>query len=161
VYRIIIVISEKRDKSVSHLLPYGLLLLSLLYFPKLSELNKYANQNYPQALQNYISLAIDVKKSGSDNLVVACRKPAMFYFFSDAFVTNYKYSLDDKEVIKQFINKDVKYVVLDQLASSSTRYLYPAITKNQELFQVINHKKNPDTYLLSFNIEKAKEIFNQ
>ncbi len=83
-------------------------------------------------------------------------------FFSDAFVTNYKYSLDDKEVIQQFVDKDVKYVVLDQLGSSSTpRYLIPAITNNNELFQVINHKKNPDTYLLSFNIEKAKEIFNQ
>ena len=68
----------------------------------------------------------------------------------------YAFSNDDKEVIKQLVDSKVDFVVLDQLGYGSTpRYLYPAIMKNQELFQVVMHLPNPDTYLFAFNKEGA------
>ncbi len=47
---------------------------------------------------------------------------------------------------------------LEQLGYGSTaRYLYPAIVAHQELFPVVGQIPNPDTYLLKFEREKAKE----
>ena len=106
-------------------------------------------------------MAKAVSKQGNKNLVIACRKPDMFHYFSGTYATSYLFSLDDKEVIKSFISSKIDFVVLEQLGYGSTgRYLYPAIMKNQELFQVVMHLTNPDTYLLYFNKEKAKQKLN-
>jgi len=142
-------------------LAYSILLLSIFFIPKISDLHKTAKRDYHPAYKNYFELAESVKKMKTDDLMIACRKPAMFYYYSNSYVTNYRYSLNDKEILKHFIDKKVDFVVLEQLGYSSTaRYLYPAVQKNNELFQIRIHLKNPDSYLLYFDAEKAKEKLN-
>ncbi|MCH8927393.1 MAG: phospholipid carrier-dependent glycosyltransferase [Candidatus Marinimicrobia bacterium] len=160
-YNMINILFESRKKKTPEVLAYGILILSLFFIPKLQEMHKAAKHDYHPAYKNYFELADSVKKMGNNDLVIACRKPAMFYYYSNAYVTNYKFSLNDKEVLKHLIDKQVDFVVLEQLGYSSTvRYLYPAIQKNNELFQVKLHLKNPDSYLLSFDAEKAKKKLN-
>lgn len=163
-YGIYIMISkllETRKKKPPEILAYSILFLSIFFIPNISDLNKTAIRDYHPAYKNYIKLAESVKKMDNNDLVIACRKMAMFYYYSNAYVTNYKFSLNDKEVLKHLIDKQVDFVVLEQLGYSSTvRYLYPAIQKNNELFQVKLHLKNPDSYLLSFDAEKAKKKLN-
>lgn len=73
---------------------------------------------------------------------------------------NYLYSTEPEEVIRDLIDKQIKYVVLEQLGYASTvRYLYPAIVANPELFDLVWQLPDPDTYLLKFNREKAMEKF--
>lgn len=80
--------------------------------------------------------------------------------FSGTRVAGYAYSQDDRAVIQKMLDDGVEYVILDQLGYSSTpRYLYPAIQKNDDLFFVASHVPNPDTYLLKFDREAAKKNF--
>ena len=117
-----------------------------------------AQEDYMPAYKNYFDMAKAVKRQGNKNLIVACRKAEMFYYFSETYVTCPLSSLDDTEVIRDLIRKKVDYLVLEQLGYSSTyRYVYPAVLKNQELFQVVMTLQNPDTYMLYFDLNKAKQ----
>ena len=110
-------------------------------------------------VENYLTIAKTLKRQGDDYLVV-CRKPTLFSYYSDCRTTNYRYTLNDKELIQQLIDINADYVVLEQLGYSSTpKYLLPAIQKNQNLFKLEMHLKEPDTYLLRFNKEKARNQY--
>jgi hypothetical protein len=160
-YEVAVYIFHLFRKTVPEFLPYCFLILSFFMFLSLNEMHDFATQDYPPAYKNYFDMAKTIKKQGNRNWVVACRKADMFYYFSKTYVTMYTFSLDDREVIKGLVDSKVDFVVLDQLGYSSTyRYLYPAIMKNQELFQPVMHLLNPDTYLLYFQKDKAKKKFN-
>lgn len=160
-YELIGLVLKLSKKTIPKVLPYSFLIVAFFMMPMLNDMHEAAAQDYNPAYKNYFDMAKAVKKQGNKELVIACRKAEMFYYFSGTYVTNYLFSLDDKEVIKHFVKYKVDYVVLEQLGYSSTgRYLYPAIIKNQELFQPVMHLLNPDTYLLYFDIEKAKKKLN-
>jgi len=157
-YQLILILVKLAKKTTPNYLPYAFLVLAYFNLPNLENLHLQAAEELNPAYKNYFDMAKAVKKQGGKNLVIACRKAEMFYYYSGAFVTNYQFSLDDKAVIKHLIDNKVDYVVLEQLGYSSTgRYLYPAIMKNQELFQAVMHLQNPDTYLLYFDKVKARQ----
>lgn len=118
--------------------------------------------SYPANYQNFFKIAEEVHKQVPPTTVICSRKPELFYMFSKTAVTMYAWTDNEKELIKGLIDSNVEYVVLEQLGFSSTaRYLYPAIQKNPDLFPIAMHLKNPDTYLLKFDKEKAIKKFNQ
>ncbi len=137
----------------------GLLAVVLLMVPGLSDLHAKANRSYPRAYYNYFQVANELgQKRECGNTLVSCRKPGLFYLFSNCYTTRYASSKDDKKVVSNMVKKGVDYVVLDQLGFSSTaRYLYPAIQKNEGLFTPVLQKEKPNTYLLRFNREKARK----
>ena len=48
-------------------------------------------------------------------------------------------------------SRGADFVVIDQLPFPSTaRYLVPTIRKYPDLFRIVWHVKNPDTYVLGF-----------
>jgi len=152
---------RRSKKALPQYAPYGFLIFVFFMWPMLNNMQVMAKQGYFPAYKNYFDIAKVVKQQGNKNMVVACRKPDMFYYFSGAWVTNYLYSLDDKEVIRDLVKKKVDFVVLEQLGYSSTgRYLYPAIMKNQDLFQVVMQLNDPETYLLYFDKTKARQKLN-
>ena len=117
---------------------------------------------YPPNYQHFFKIAEEVHKQLPPETVVCSRKPELFYMFSRTPSVMYAWSNDDKTLIEDLIRSHTDYVVLEQLGFSSTyRYLYPAIQKHPELFPVVMHLKNPDTYLLKFEREKAKEKFGK
>lgn len=116
---------------------------------------------YPANYQNFFKIAEEVRKQVPPTTVVCSRKPELFYMFGKTAVTMYAWTDNEQELIKGLIDSNVEYVVLEQLGFSSTaRYLYPAIQKNPDLFPIAMHLKNPDTYLLRFDKEKAIKKFN-
>lgn len=139
----------------------GLLVVALLMIPGLSDLHAKANRSYPRAYYNYFQIANELgQKRGCQDTLVSCRKPALFYLFSNCYVTRYASSKDNKKVISKMIEKGVDYVVLEQLGYGSTaRYLYPAIQNNRDLFTPIIQKKKPNTYVLRFNRDRARKKF--
>ena len=141
------------------------LLISLFIFfslPKLQELRAINKMTYPPNYQNFFKIAEEIRKQVPTQTVVCSRKPELFYMYSKTAVTMYAWTENEEELITGLINSGTDYVVLEQLGYSSTgRYLYPAIQKNPELFPIVMHLKNPDTYLLKFDKEKAKQKFKQ
>ncbi|PSQ75627.1 MAG: hypothetical protein BRD35_08550 [Bacteroidetes bacterium QH_7_62_13] len=137
----------------------GLLVVALLMIPGLNDLHAKANRAYPRAYYNYFQVANELgQKQGCRNTLVSCRKPALFYLFSNCHTTRYTSSTDATKVISDMVEKGVDYVVLAQLGYSSTsRYLYPAIQKNKDLFAPVMQKKEPNTYVLKFNRDLARE----
>ena len=115
---------------------------------------------YPPNYQNFFTIAKEVRKRLPANTVVCSRKPELFYMYSKTAVTMYSWTEDQAQLIRDLVEAKVDYVVLEQLGFSSTpRYLFPAIEHNPELFPVMIHLKNPDTYLLRFEREKAQAKF--
>jgi 4-amino-4-deoxy-L-arabinose transferase-like glycosyltransferase len=109
---------------------------------------------YESKWNNYFNLAKSFQKQGAKDLVVSCRKPSLFYLYSETYTTNYKYTPDAEELIADLRKRKADFVILDQLGYSSTfRYLYPAIQNKPEYFEVIAKLENPDTYLLKFKPE--------
>ena len=155
-------ILKKVLKKTIQLIPYSFLLLSLFFINGLKEIHEMAfEKEYYPAYKNYFEMAKQIKKLENTQLLVACRKPGMFYYFANCYVTNYKDSESDREIMTDFIDKKVDYLVLEKLGYSSVyRYLRPAVEKNIELFNVVYYLENPNTFLLKFDIEKAKKKFN-
>jgi hypothetical protein len=109
---------------------------------------------YESKWNNYFNLAKSFQKQGAKDLVVSCRKPSLFYLYSETYTTNYKYTPDAEELIADLRKRKADFVILDQLGYSSTfRYLYPAIQNKPEYFEIIAKLENPDTYLLKFKPE--------
>jgi hypothetical protein len=141
--------------------PWLLLVLCFFAYPKLESLHVQNKAPFPPAYQNFFKIAEDVRKKLPRDVVVCSRKPELFYMFSRSSVSGYAWTEDDRELIKSLIQSKTDYVVFEQLGYSSTaRYLYPAIQKHPEWFEVVVHLPNPDTYLLKFNREKAEKEIN-
>lgn len=149
----------KKETKLTTLLPYAFLIVVFWMFEPVEIQAKRAKQPLPAAYQNYFNIAKEMQKQFPKNTVCCCRKPELFaYYAENIYAVNYIYTLDSDALIQDLIQKEVDYVVLEQLGYGSTaRYLYPAIVAHQELFPVVGQIPNPDTYLLKFEREKAKE----
>ncbi len=149
----------KNQKKNTAIFILATILLLFFSIPELESLHNRNKSEFHPAYKNYFSIAQSVKINLPPKTKVICRKPSLFHFYSECQVSRYKYSLETKEVIEDLVNKNADYVVLEQLGYSSTpRYLYPVIKEYPQLFRTIIHLKNPDTYLLYFEKEKAVQV---
>lgn len=150
-----------KDRLKEHTL-WGLVLLMMLLPVRtpIQNLHAASQRPYPPAYKNYFQLAKQMNKTLPKGTVVICRKPELFcYFAPNIFATYYKFDLDPKVVIADMVERKAEYVILEQLGYGSTpRYLYPAIRRYPQVFPIVQHIKNPDTYLLKFDKEKAEQL---
>jgi len=124
-----------------------LLIVPFLY--KLKPLHDKASAGIQPNWENYFSLAQWANKNIEHGAVVACRKPTIFYLYSNTYTVNYKYTDNPDELIDDLLAKNVDYVVMEQLGYSSTyRYLIPAVRNNMDRFEVIKRFGDPDTFLV-------------
>lgn len=137
--------------------PYIFILLVIFMTPPLRTQGKYAKEPYMPAYQNYFQVAKAIEKQAPRKSVICCRKPELLLYYTPSMYTSrYTYSLDDKVVIRDMVATKTDFVILEQLGYGSTgRYLLPAINKNPELFTLVLHLKDPDTYLFRFERDKA------
>ena len=158
IYSILTTWVFKKESVFTKNLPYIFVAIIFLMIPSVNARAKVAKTSYHPAYKNYFSIAKEMEKQAK-NTVCCCRKPELFrYHAPNVYTTNYLYSTNPNEVLENLIENKVDFVVLEQLGYSSTGlYLYPAIQQNQELFPIVWHLQNPDTYLLKFEREKAVE----
>ncbi|GHT36327.1 hypothetical protein AGMMS49574_27880 [Bacteroidia bacterium] len=142
--------------------PWILSVLLFFSFPKLQELHAINKAPFSIPYQSFFKLAGEVHKNLPPNTVVCSRKPELFYMFSHTPVTGYAWTEDDKALIRGLIESKTDYVVLeDNLGFSQTpRFLFPAIQKNPDFFEMVMNIPNTNTYLLKFNREKAQAEIN-
>lgn len=150
----------------SSIVPQGITILGAIVIftlvkPNLDMLHQIATTDHHPAYKNYFEIAKIVKDKTPKNTYICCRKPALFYFYADRNVSKYTFSPDDKVMIQHMYKAKFSYVILEQLGYGSTpKYLYPTIKKNPEIFKVVMHLKNPDTYLFQFDREAAAKKLN-
>ena len=141
------------------------ILLLLLFIPLRTPLkmqHEISRRPYPAAYKNYFQLAKQMNKNLPEGTFVFCRKAELFSYYAPKLYTAcYKFDIDPLAVIQDMVNRKADYVILEQLGYSSTpRYLYPAIRQYPQLFPVVQHLPNPDTYLLKFNREQAINLLS-
>lgn len=145
----LLTISKLHFKSV--LGPLIFLVIALFLIKPIQQLNKKATNPYPSNWKNYFETAKWIKRQHIDNAVVSCRKPNLFYLYSDSYTCSFPYTENDQAIIKYMTDSKVTHVVLDNLGYRQTYvYLLPAIRKNPQHFATLQHLTNPDTYLLRF-----------
>jgi len=131
----------------------GILLFA--YITPLRNLHYQAIKPYDNSWVNYFEMAQYLQENEHDKVVVACRKPVIFYLHANTFTTNYKYTTDQTLLIQDLRDKKVTYVVLEQLGYSSTlRYLFPVFRDQPDLFEIIKQNDKPNTYLVQLLEEK-------
>ncbi len=129
----------------------------LLAGGKLRALAEESRSPVPPQLAGFVDAAVAVHDRLPASTVVCSRKPSVFYVYAGCHVCNFKYTEDDMQLIRGLVDSKADYVVLDCLGYAATaRYLYPAIMKNRELFEVVAAFRNPQTYLLRFDREVAE-----
>ena len=138
---------------------YITLLLALPAIAPIKEQSAVAGEPFPAAYRNYFTFAQVIQEQLPRGAVVCCRKPELFgYFAPSHYAVRYSFTNDSSVLIANMLKNNVDFVILEQLGYSSTPlYLYPAIVEHQELFQVVATLPAPDTFLLRFDREKAKQ----
>ena len=116
-------------------------------------LHKIATQSrVPDGWVNYFTIAEWAQQNTEPQAVVACRKPILFYLYSDRRTVLYKFTDDSALLLEELKQNKVNYVVLDRLGYGSTgRYLVPAVTKYVDDFFLVRKLENPPTWLLEFH----------
>lgn len=131
--------------------PYVLCILAIFILGQIRTLSRVADEPYPQNYQNYFDMAAWAKDHTPENSIVCCRKPELFYLFSDRKCVNYPFTLDSDSVIHSMEYNKVDFVVVEQLGFGSTgKYLAPAINNNKSRFWILYMLKKPETYFLKF-----------
>jgi len=146
-----IIIKSAGRKSFN---PLFLTMLFVFSFSPINSLNTSAKADYSPAWENYFKMAKWVNKNLDDGVIISCGKPALFYLEAQTFTMRYKFASDPAQLIDDLEEKEVDYVVVDQVYGNTFRYLVPAIRQNPQRFEQVLHLKNPDTYLLKFKSQK-------
>jgi hypothetical protein len=122
--------------------------------PAVKSMGDNVDDPYDQNYQHYFDVAEWANKNLPDTVVIACRKPEIFYYFSGRRSVVYLHDSDSRKLLQHLQEKSVDYVVVEQLGFSSTgKYLVPAIQKNEQQFKILYQTTKPETYLLSFKPE--------
>jgi 4-amino-4-deoxy-L-arabinose transferase-like glycosyltransferase len=125
-----------------------------VYLPKIHELNLVAKQPYLPEYQTYFQAAKWAQRNTNSDIVIATRKPNLFFIFAERACVSYPYIFDHTRFLDSLEAMGVTHVVLEQLGySSGIRYLYPAIAANREKFMVDFQTPKPETYLFRFDNE--------
>ena len=143
-------------------------ILSLLFVPMFLQtgiltkhtiwgLYVYGRMPLPSKFHNYREVSLRLAEIDR-YAVVATRKPELFYIYSGVKARYFLETTDETKLIENLLDGGVKYVVLDQLGMDATfEYLYPCVRNHPELFTTLVTVKNPDTYLLYFDRDRARE----
>ena len=116
----------------------------------LGDLREKGKAEYEPRWHNYFKAGQWLRSHGEPGQIVACRKPYWMHVVSGLPTIVYPFK-PPSEVIDIMQQREVAYVVVDQIGFSSTpRFLIPAIRENNERFRGLWHAPGPDTYVLAF-----------
>lgn len=123
----------------------------------INDLRIKAQQAYPMVWKNYFSVAEYCRKNTDLDAVVASRKPVLFFHFSQRKSVSYLESENEKEVLQDLVDKQVDYIVLDDIGFAGTeKYLFPALRTYKDYIDEEFSTQNPKSFLLKLNKEKWK-----
>ena len=137
-------------QAIKRIQPIWLLLFALLYLNPIYSLHQKTKTAYAAAWNSYFEVAHWLKKNEAQKVLVSTSKPSLFYIFSNTYSMRYKFADEPAEIIAELEEKQVDYVVIDEVHKNTSRYLLPATQKYPQRFKEVYRVKNTDTYLLKF-----------
>lgn len=121
----------------------------------IGDLHAAAVQKFPSNYTNFFAMGKALAKQKPD-AIVCSRKPELLYATSGMRGVHYIESEDAGKMLQGMIDRKVDYVLFEQLGFGSTyRYLLPCIQSHPNIFKVVHHLPNPDTYLFYFDKKEA------
>ncbi|MCP4121313.1 MAG: hypothetical protein GY751_06130 [Bacteroidetes bacterium] len=103
-----------------------------------------AGDTYTIAFDNYIESARWIKENIDEDVVVASRKPRLYYVFSEkkGIVTVYSSTQTyNKEIADEILNRmrkrNAKILILDGFSTASRKVVLPLYQDNKELFKLV------------------------
>lgn len=121
--------------------------------------NKYAE--YEPNLLNFIEANKWLKKYDTTSVGVISRKPTLTWWFSGHPAQGYIWRSDVNLVKANIDSLGAKYVIVDQISSSTSQFLIPTIRAFPESFKVLYVTKRPETYVLEIVKADSSNILNQ
>jgi len=121
--------------------------------------NKYAG--YDPALLNFIEVNEWLKKNDTTAVGVISRKPTLTWWFSGHPAQGYIWKSDVNQVKANIDSLGAKYVIVDQISSSTPQFLIPTIRAFPESFKVLYVTKRPETYVLEIFKADSSNILHQ
>ena len=122
---------------------------------------------YPAEWENYFQIADWVRGNVPESAIVMCRKPYLFYLRSNRRTVGYPFTRDAEKIMSAIMENGVDYVVLDTLVvaipgGTTRKYLFPAILKNKDMFELLASTENgPKTLLLQVRVDDYFPSLNQ
>ncbi|MEM7108412.1 MAG: hypothetical protein AAF519_09315 [Bacteroidota bacterium] len=143
----ITLVAKKANRKIIAAALMGLFLL--FQFSPISDIHDQAKERYSPGWKNYFEIAKWLDQNVKGETVVACGKPSLFHLYANKYTLRYKFAAPN-ELLAHLEEREVDYVVIDQVYGNTLRYLLPAVRQYPERFQQVQHLPNPDTYLLKF-----------
>ena len=118
-----------------------------------------AGDTYTLAFDNFIRAAQWVEENIEDDVVIASRKPRLFYVYSEKrgmMTVSYgdmTYSEEaEQKIIDNMRRWDAKYLIMDAFSTASRKVVLPTIQNNGDIFRVVKAvgEKYP-AYVIEFS----------
>ena len=127
------------------------------YKHTLKDLHIIATNKFPPQYANFFK-AGEVVAQFAPNAIVCSRKPELLYAHSGIRGVNYMETENTAQMLQNMIDKNVNFVIFEQLGfSSSYYYLLPCLAKHKDIFTIVYELDEPETFLFVFDKQKAAE----
>lgn len=168
IYNLIALMVPERKRGRIAFVPYLAVFSVLAFGTELNVEHKFAKAGLLKVYADYYEAAKTLNDASSPGAkpVVACRKPELFKFYAPKTVpVMFASTQDGRALIKNLLDNEVDFVVLDHLGFSSTvRYLVPAIKDYPYFFQTVKEFSSDGTrktLLLRFKRDLAETCFEK
>ena len=147
--------------------PWFLLLLLIPLFVdgsrnekhNLQGLNAIATDDYPPFFKNFLAIGENMRNR---NVLVACRKPELFYVHSgikSVRLGEYKTSI---EILNDMVDRRIDYLLLENMGFRYTyEKLYPLATEYEKFFTLEMYTAEPENLLFRFHRREAENWLRQ
>jgi 4-amino-4-deoxy-L-arabinose transferase-like glycosyltransferase len=102
----------------------------------------YSIRNLPRGFKNFMSLLSWAKDNLHPEAIVLSRKPTVTYFYTGHKAIGYPFTLNSKEIWKEIIKNNVKYIIVDEFSKETLIYLVPFLHKYHDKLVLLRRKGN-------------------
>jgi len=101
-------------------------------------------------LINFIEVNKWIKENDTTHVGVISRKPTLTWWFSGHPSRSYLWRADPDLVKANIDSLGAKYVIVDQISSTTPQFLIPTIKAFPQNFKVLFVTQRPETYVLEY-----------
>jgi len=134
---------------------------ALLALTNVVSLHRFANRTrgYPAGWTRYFDAAQWIGRNSDEDAIVLCRKPFLFYLFSNRRTIAYPFTRDQAAMREYLLEASPDYIVLEKLApgqSATDVYLIPVLHGMTSYLEEAHFTEDPVTAVYRFEVPTGK-----